>query len=190
MVPRLSFCSAGKVEMFSPYLHLYFNIYAPKSQGFSGSFILVPNRPGKHKKQRPGLVLLSWFLAFKERKFYDEVMEFPIEVIKEKIRRNKLKELVERNYRNMIKIAVDVEKEIIALGGEFHSEGQAELVNGYGSNGFNVWGANIYIDRPREDRIEFNALINIKPTVPNKSNEIESPVVREKIEKIINKLIE
>ena len=43
-----------------------------------------------------------------------------IKIIEERIGRDELRKLAEENFGTVIKIAVDVEKEIIAAGGEWH----------------------------------------------------------------------
>jgi hypothetical protein len=89
----------------------------------------------------------------------------------------------------MIKGAIDVEKEIIALGGEFHIDASALLLEN-GSTKDNVWGFNIILDKQKDspDWIEYLALINIKPN-QNRSMEIENKEVRQKIRKILENLI-
>lgn len=114
-------------------------------------------------------------------------MDFPIKIIKNKISNDELRGLAEKSYGDMVKVAIDVEKKIMAVGGEWHSEAQALLVED-GSLGLNVWGCNIFLDRPANEMIEYVALINIKPTL-NRSMEIQAQEVKDKIKKIIINLI-
>lgn len=112
-----------------------------------------------------------------------------IKIIKEKITKDELKKLAEENFGEMIKAAVDIEKEIIALGGELHADANSLLIE-KGSNQENLWGINIYPNKPRDEWLEFSALINIRPLVGNRSMEIQDPEIKEKIKKIVDKLIE
>jgi len=114
-------------------------------------------------------------------------MDFPIKIIEDKISKDKLRELAEKSYIDMVKVAVDVEKNIMAVGGEWHSEAQTLLVED-GSSGLNVWGANIFLDRSENEMIEYVALINIKPTV-NRFMEIQNTEIKDKIKAIITNLI-
>ncbi len=111
-----------------------------------------------------------------------------IKIIKEKITKEKLKEIVKENYGDMTKAVVDIEKKIIAIGGEFHSDASTILVEKEGSNYENVWGFNVYPDR--EDRLEFDSLINIKPNKGNRDVIIGSDKIKQRIRNIVKDLIE
>ena len=111
-----------------------------------------------------------------------------IKVIKEKITREELESFARDNYGDMIKAVVDIEKEIIALGGEFHSDAN-EVLTEQGSNQRNIWGINIYPRKDKTEWIEFVSLINIRPADNNFDMEVQNEEIREKIKKIINKLI-
>jgi len=110
-----------------------------------------------------------------------------IRFINKKIAKQELKEIAENNYGDMIKAAVDIEKEVMVLGGEFHSDANEVLIR-KGSDQKDVWGINIYPGR--EEMLEFISLINIRPSENNLDMEIQSEHIKEKIKKIINKLIE
>jgi hypothetical protein len=64
---------------------------------------------------------------------------FKIRIIKEPITFEELKKIAEERYVDMIKAVVDVEKEIIALGGDLHSDEEAFLLE-VGSLQENLWG--------------------------------------------------
>ena len=112
-----------------------------------------------------------------------------MEIIKDKINQDKLKEIALGGYKEMVKVAVDTEKGILAAGGEFHADCLEKLVEN-GSEPNNIWGANIYLDKTKEDRVEFIALINIRPVLNNRSMEIQDEEIKEKIKNIIDKLVE
>lgn len=112
-----------------------------------------------------------------------------IKIIKEKISKEELEKIAEENFGNMIKGAVDIEKKIVALGGELHIDASEKLIQ-TGSEQQDIWGFNIYIDRPRENWLEFNSLINIKPAADNRSADIEKEDVKNKIKEIISEIIE
>ena len=111
-----------------------------------------------------------------------------IKIVKDKISIEEIKRLAEESFGDMLKAVVDVEKEIMALGGEFHSDANKVLTD-KGSNKKDVWGINIYPDKLKEERIEFNSLINIRPSVNNRSLNIEDVKIRNKIRHIVDKLI-
>jgi len=112
-----------------------------------------------------------------------------IKIIREKIGREELERIVKDNYGDMTKAVVDIEKEIIALGGELHADANEVLIKN-GSSQENVWGINIHPDKPIGEQIVFNSLINIRPLQNNRSLDIEDKKTKDKITEIVNKLIE
>lgn len=84
-----------------------------------------------------------------------------------------------------IKVVVDVEQGILAMGGELHIDCVEELEKA-GSSFANLWGVNIY---PLEKRIDYVSMINIRPQVGNRSMEIQEEKTREKMRQIIERLL-
>lgn len=112
-----------------------------------------------------------------------------VRIIKEKITKEQLKKIAEQGYNSILKAVVDVEKEIIALGGELHSDANILLIK-KGSQQKNIWGINLYLNKSKNNWIEFISLINIRPSEKNLDMEIKNQAIKEKIMKIVNKLIE
>ena len=84
-----------------------------------------------------------------------------------------------------IKVAVDIERNILAGGGAMHADCEAVLLED-GSRQKDIWGANW---EPESKAIQYQALINIRPRDHNRKMEIEDPLIRTKIEKIIRGLL-
>ncbi|MEK7065122.1 MAG: DUF5674 family protein [Patescibacteria group bacterium] len=110
-----------------------------------------------------------------------------IEIIKEKISDAKLRAHLNNPFPEMIKFVVDVEKEILALGGEMHADAEETLLED-GSEQKNLWGGNVYPDSKTE-KIEYNSLINIRPSQNNRSLDIQDERLKEKIKDIVYKLL-
>ena len=87
-----------------------------------------------------------------------------------------------------MKYVVDVERGLIALGGELHVEAVEALLEA-GSRQADLWGANYYPGRGPEDCIEFTSLINIRPASGNRGIEIRDPALREKVRAITHALL-
>jgi hypothetical protein len=85
-----------------------------------------------------------------------------------------------------IKVAVDVERELLAGGGEYHADCEEVLLED-GSRQEDIWGADWY---PDSQTMAFGALINIRPEQGNRSMEIENRELRKKIEEIVRRLLE
>lgn len=107
-----------------------------------------------------------------------------------KINLEDLNKMAEKMFGNLVKAVVDVEKEIIAIDAELHADEEKELIE-RGSKQFNLWGINLYPQLfDREDFIEFDSMINLRPSQNNRSRDVEDPKIKEKIIIITNKLIE
>ena len=115
-------------------------------------------------------------------------MEENIKIIKEKISENELRLFLGKPFVDMVKFVVDVEKEIIALGGEMHADAEQVLLKD-GSEQKNLWGGNIYPDKEQDKKIEYESLINIRPSQNNRSIEIRDDELKTKIKDIVERLI-
>jgi hypothetical protein len=111
-----------------------------------------------------------------------------IRVITERIDRELLSRLTRETFLTMVKYVVDLEREVIAIGGELHADAEALLLE-QGSDSRNLWGANYHPGRGREDCIEYTALINIRPARGNPGMEVLDPAVRERIRALTVRLI-
>jgi hypothetical protein len=112
-----------------------------------------------------------------------------MKIIKKPITVSELNKLAQQRFGNLVKAVVDVEKEIMAIDGELHADEEALLIEN-GSNQNNLWGINLYPELEAADFIEFDSMINLRPSVKNMTRGINDPKIRKKIIKIVNKLVE
>lgn len=96
-------------------------------------------------------------------------------LISDKVTENDIKAASEE-YGEYIKIVIDVEKESMAIGGEWHADAEKVLLEN-GSLQDNIWGGGIDLTR---NNIETIALINFRPKLENDSQEILNPKIRNK----------
>lgn len=111
-----------------------------------------------------------------------------IKIINKKISDSELREIAKDFYGEMIKGVVDIEREILAMGGEYHMDANIVLTEN-GSEQKNVWGFNWYFDKDGNDRIEFISLINIRPLQGNRVMEVQDTVLRDKMKSVILKYL-
>lgn len=112
-----------------------------------------------------------------------------IHIINKKISRQQLQRIAEKRYGDMAKAVVDIKKGIIAVGGELHADEEAILIE-QGSKQQDLWGINLYPGKSDEDLIEFDSVINLRPSQDNRSRGVDSPNTRKKIERVVQSLIE
>ena len=97
---------------------------------------------------------------------------------------DELRAMAEGLFGNLVKAVVDVERRIMAVDGELQADEEALLLES-GSRQESLWGINIYPELEGPDRIEFDSMINIRPSQGNRSRGIDDPKVREKITQIV-----
>jgi hypothetical protein len=91
-------------------------------------------------------------------------------------------------FGNLVKAVVDIERELLALDAELHSDLEALLVED-GSTPRNLWGINLYPELTGEDFIEFDSMINVRPSTGNRTRGVDDPDTRERIARIVGKRI-
>ena len=77
----------------------------------------------------------------------------------------------------------------MAIGGQLHADAEAVLQEQCGARSEHLWGINIYPEKSTDESIEFDSMINVKPASGNRSRGVEDAALREKIERIVKKLI-
>jgi len=111
-----------------------------------------------------------------------------IKIIKDLISKEELRNIAENQFGDLVKAVIDVEKKIMAIGGELHADEETLLLQN-GSRQENLWGINIYPNNSEENLVEFDSMINIRPSQNNKSRGVENLDIQGKIRDIVNKLI-
>ncbi|HET9952158.1 MAG TPA: DUF5674 family protein [Candidatus Eisenbacteria bacterium] len=111
-----------------------------------------------------------------------------IEILHERIAVDDLRRLVLDGFGDMVKYVADVERGIIAIGGQLHADAEALLLDS-GSRQENLWGANYYPGKTPEKCIEFTSLINIRPARSNPGMELEDPELRQRVRALTFTLI-
>ncbi len=109
-------------------------------------------------------------------------------IVREKLKPEAVREIVISEFGDMAKVDVDIVRQILVIGGEWHSEGQDLLVKD-GSSGEDVWGCNYYPFRGTDKRIEYNSLINLKPSLGARDMEIQESRIRQNMREVIESLL-
>jgi len=112
-----------------------------------------------------------------------------MKIVEDKISLAELRKMAKNMFDNLVKAVVDVEKRIMAVDAEMHSDEEGLLL-GNDSKQQNLWGINIYPDKIGKEFIEFDSMVNLRPSQNNRSRGVENSEIREKIIEIVNKLVE
>jgi len=111
-----------------------------------------------------------------------------MKIIEKEIILSELKAMSAKMFGNLVKAVVDVKKEIMAVDAELHADEEALLLEN-GSEQKNLWGINIYPEMEGSDFVEFDSMINLRPSQNNRSRGVEDIEIQKSILKIVNKLI-
>jgi hypothetical protein len=109
-------------------------------------------------------------------------------IVRDEIRRSDLAAIAETQFGDMVKGVVDVERRIMAVGAELHSDEEAALLDD-GSRQANLWGINLYPAGTDDDWIEFDSMINVRPSQGNRSRDVEDESLRVTIRRIVHVLV-
>ena len=101
------------------------------------------------------------------------ILETPITI-------DELKSIAVETFGDIVKAVVDVEERLVALDAELHSDLEALLMEN-GSKQRNLWGINFYPSIGGDSFIEFDSMINVRPSQGNSSRNVEDDTVRRKI---------
>ncbi len=109
-------------------------------------------------------------------------------LLTERIPADLLRRLVQEGFGDMVKYVADLERQVIAIGGQMHADAEHVLLDD-GSAQVDLWGANYYPGRGLDGCIEYTSLINIRPAQGNPSMVVSDPAVRARIRGLTLRLI-
>lgn len=102
---------------------------------------------------------------------------------------HELRQMSEKMFGELVKADVDIEKRIVIIDMPMHYEGEQELLE-QGSKQKDLWGINLHPDDyGTDDFVEFDSMINIRPSQGNASKNVLDPATRQKIVEIIGEVV-
>jgi hypothetical protein len=109
----------------------------------------------------------------------------PMQIIDGPADRAMLKTLAQERFGDMVKAVVDIERKMMAIGGELHAD-EEQLLLENGSKQENLWGINLYPDTMTADWLEFDSMINLRPSQGNRSRGVDDPAIQERIRSVVS----
>jgi len=100
-----------------------------------------------------------------------------MKVVEKKINILEIKKMAKEMFGILVKAVVDVKKEIMVINAELHADEEQYLLQ-RGSKQENLWGINLYPEKDGDDFIEFDSMINLKPSQGNYSRGIDDPEIQ------------
>lgn len=101
---------------------------------------------------------------------------------------DELRALARGRFGEMVKGVVDLRRAILLLDADLHADQEAELLAD-GSQQSDLWGINLYPDLPGDDWLEFDSMINLRPSFGNRSRGVDDPGTREAIAALVGRLV-
>jgi len=111
-----------------------------------------------------------------------------MKILKAVINIDELKKIAHASFGDLVKAVVDVDRELVAIDAELHADLEALFLED-GSKQQNLWGINFYPDLEGDDFIEFDSMINLRPSQGNRTRGVDSEDIQAKIINIVNKWV-
>jgi len=111
-----------------------------------------------------------------------------MKLVDKKITLEELKKMSSRMFGGLVKAVIDVKKSVMVVDGAMHADEEKHLID-IGCDQDDLWGINLYPELTGSDFIEYDSIINIRPRINNFTRGIENKSIKDKIEKIIYRLV-
>ena len=111
-----------------------------------------------------------------------------MKIIRDTLTREELRQMAAGMFGDLVKAVVDVERGLIAVDAELHSDLEALLLED-GSTQQRLWGINLYPALDGEQFIEFDSMINMRPSQGNRSRGVEDAALRAQIIETVARMV-
>ncbi len=101
---------------------------------------------------------------------------------------DELRALAQGRFGDMVKGVVDLERRILLLDADLHADQEAALLAD-GSAQRDLWGINLYPDVEGPDWLEFDSMINLRPSFGNRSRGVDDPATQQAIRVLVDELV-
>lgn len=100
---------------------------------------------------------------------------------------DELRQLAADRFGDLVKAVVDIRLGVMVVGAQLHADEEAFLLDRDSRQG-DLWGINIWPEKPREEWIEFDSMINLRPSQGNRSRGVDDPDIQRVIVNVVTKL--
>ena len=109
-------------------------------------------------------------------------------IIRDTLKFEELMRMAAGMFGDFVKAVVDADRQLLAVDAELHADLEALLLED-GSKQKSLWGINLYPEAEAGQFVEFDSMINMRPSQANKSRGVEDEAIRKKIIMIVEKRI-
>ena len=101
---------------------------------------------------------------------------------------DELRRLASGRFGDMVKAVVDLERRIMIVDADLHADQEAELLAA-GSRQEALWGISLYTELTGDDWLEFDSMINLRPSFGNRSRGVDDAATRGKIIELVRSMV-
>jgi hypothetical protein len=101
---------------------------------------------------------------------------------------DEVRRLAAGRFGDMVKGVVDLERRVMLLDAELHADQEAALL-AEGSAQRDLWGINLYPDVDGPDWLEFDSMINLRPSFGNRSRGVDDGGTQDAIRTLVESLV-
>lgn len=109
-------------------------------------------------------------------------------IVTETIQIEELRRMADLFSGVLVKGVVDIQRGYLALDAEMHSDLERMLLED-GSQQMDLWGINLYPDQTGDEFIEFDSMINMRPSQGNRTRSVEDESIRLRIIEIVGQRV-
>jgi hypothetical protein len=99
-----------------------------------------------------------------------------------------LRALVPGRFRDFVKGVVDLRRGILLIDADMHADQEAALL-AEGADQRDLWGINLYPQFEGADFLEFDSMLNLRPSFGNRSRGIDDAATREAVSALVESLV-
>lgn len=111
-----------------------------------------------------------------------------MKLIDKPISKQELQTIASQGFGDLVKAVVDISKRLMVIDAGLHSDEEAYFLS-HGSKQSDLWGINLYPNSEEDDFIEFDSMINLRPSGGNMTRGIDDQETQKKIRQIVSELV-
>ena len=96
--------------------------------------------------------------------------------------------LARGRFGDMVKAVVDVRRDMMLIDADMHADQEAEMLAD-GSAQADLWGINLYPEAGEAEWLEFDSMINLRPSFGNRSRGVDDAATRQVIATLVGRLV-
>jgi len=111
-----------------------------------------------------------------------------MEILGKPVAIHELNKIAADTFGDLVKAVVDIGRALIAIDAELHSDLEALLLED-GSRQEDLWGINFYPGLGAGEFVEFDSMINMRPSCGNQSRGVDDKKTQQKIIEVVSKWV-